>query len=178
MLPATTCALLGACTTGNERATLGNGKPGNSAELSEFASRGEAPPPASTPSSIEGLSRANWTPTYVVVPTDGLAQKPTYAKTHLWVKESARARGQMPTLATSLELETARPWAQAGEAAASPFLALKDGVRMIAWDMWWNDCPGVERVRPPMKYVRTPPETLRVIPPVEEDLSQAAEAPQ
>ncbi|MFZ4428806.1 MAG: hypothetical protein ACOYPS_00490 [Phycisphaerales bacterium] len=178
MLPVSTCLLLGACTTGNERATLGNGSAGNAASLPEFVGRGEAPPPASTGSSIEGLSRANWAPMYVVVPTDGLAQKPTYARTHLWVNETARSRGQMPTIATSLELETSRPWAQAGETAASPFLAVKDGVRMIVWDMWWNDCPGIERVRPPMNYVRTPPETLRVVPPVEEDLSQAAGAQQ
>lgn len=177
LLLASTCILPAGCTTGNERSTLGNGQAGNAASLPEFVGRGEAAPPTSTGVSIEGLSRANWAPMYVVVPTDGLAQKPTYAKTHLWVNETARARGQMPTIATSLELESGRPWAQAGEAAASPWLALKDGVRMIAWDMWWNDCPGIERVRPPMNYVRTPPETLRTIPPAEEDLSQAAGAP-
>ena len=178
MLSTATCLVLGACTTGNERANLGNGSTGNTASLPEFVGRGEAPPPSSFGPSIESLSRANWAPMYVVVPADGLAHKPTYARTHLWVKETARSRGQMPTIATSLELETGRPWAQAGEAVASPLLGIKDGVRMIAWDMWWNDCPGIERVRPPMAYVRTPPETLRVIPPVEEDLSQAAGAPQ
>ena len=69
----TTCLLLGACTTGNERATLGNGETGNTASLPEFVGRGDAPPPASTGTSIEGLSRANWAPMYVVVPADGLA---------------------------------------------------------------------------------------------------------
>ncbi len=176
LLPTVTCITLAGCTTGNERPTLGNGATGNEASLPEFVGRGEAPPPAPSGASIEGLSRANWAPMYVVVPSDGLAQKPTYAKTHLWVKETARARGQMPTIATSLELESGRQWAQAGEVVASPWLALKDGVRMITWDMWWNDCPGIERIRPPMQYVRTPPETLRVIPPAEEDLSQAAGA--
>ena len=156
-------ASLSGCTTGNERSFLGNDRSGNVAAMPEFVGKGEAPPPSSSGVSLVSLSRANWSPTYVVVPIDGLAQKPTYTTTHVWSQDTARARGQMPTVATALELEGNKRWAQVGEAATSPLYATWDAVTMITWDMW-VDCPGQESIRPPMAHQRTTPDTLRAVP--------------
>ncbi|MCX5691198.1 MAG: hypothetical protein NTV94_15665 [Planctomycetota bacterium] len=81
-------AALQGCTTGNESVSLGNDKGCNTMRLSEFHWQGEAPPAASTGPSTPTLSRANWRPTYVTVPVDGLGQLPTYAKMRTWSKDS------------------------------------------------------------------------------------------
>lgn len=157
-------ALLQGCTTGNESVSLGNDASGNTMRLSEFHWQGEAPPAASTGPSTPSLSRANWRPMYVTVPVDGLAQLPTYAKMRTWSKDSARARDQMPTAITALELEGSKPWAQAGEAVMSPLYATLDAGSMLLWDIWWTP-PWTEAKLPPtVAYQRAAPETLRMAP--------------
>lgn len=165
-------ALLSGCTTGNESVSLGNDRSGNTMRLSEFHWQGEAPPAASSGPSTPSLSRANWRPMYVTVPVDGLSQLPTYARMRTWSKDSARARGQMPTAITALELEGDKQWAQAGEAVMSPIYATLDAGSMLLWDIWWTP-PWTEAKLPPtVAYQRASPETLRMAP------SDSAEAAQ
>ena len=164
------CLLCG-CTTGNERVALGNNSANNSLQLNEYRWQGEAAPPTSTGQSVTSLSRANWQPVQVIVPVDGLAQKPTYGSTRTWANDSARARGQMPTAVSALELEGSKPWAQRGEAVASPLYATWDTFSMIVWDLWATPAWNESTLPPQGVYQRATPETPR-LPPA--DSSEAA----
>ena len=154
------CIGLSACTTGNERPALGNGYKFNSVRVAEFDGHGEPPPPASDGASVTSLSRANWKSTTVVVPADGLAAKPTYAKSNIWAQRSARARGQMPNATTALEVDQESTWTQIGETAGSPVFAMWDFARSVCWDGWCTP-PWHESVQPTQSYVRAAPETPR-----------------
>jgi hypothetical protein len=157
------CLMLGACTTGNERSDLGNGREFNTLRVAEFDGHGEPPPPGSDGPSVTSLSRANWKTTTVVVPVDGLAAKPTYAKSNIWATKSARARGQMPNATTALEVNQEDTWTQVGEAAGSPVFAMWDFARSVCWDGWCTP-PWHEAVLPTQVYVRAAPETPRTPP--------------
>ena len=154
--------LVGGCTTGNERDSLGNFTPGNSVKLHEYVDRGEPPPPKSDGVSTTSLSRESWKVTTVLVPVDGLASRPTYARTYIWTDETTRQRREQPSALTALELDGSTRWQQVGEAAASAPLAVWDGVRMVAWDFladpFWR-----EKIRPTLQpYARADPATPRL----------------
>jgi hypothetical protein len=151
------------CTTGNERGELGNGETYNTYKLNEFVDSGEPAPIGSDPATALTLARETWKPTTVLVPVDGLASRPVYVQHPLLASKTARQRGEQPSATSALELDGDSQWTVVGEIAASGPLALWDGVRMLAWDIWaepvWK-----EKVRPPlMDYQRAAPGTQRIV---------------
>jgi len=143
LLPLSLCA----CTTGNERGSIGNGAANNTVKLAIFRGEGEPPPPTPDAATTTSLSRSNWQTKTVLVPMDGLASKPTYARSHIWTDKTARQRGQMPTDLTALELDGDTYWTQVEQSAASPAFALWDATRFVLWDAW-VDPPWDEHVYP------------------------------
>lgn len=61
------------------------------------------PPPASDPTTLTSLTRDNWTPTEFRVPRDGVETAPTYRPLFTYPTETARQRGEFPTVLTALE---------------------------------------------------------------------------
>jgi hypothetical protein len=147
--------LLAACTTGNNRIYQGDIAPENRNLLATFSDPGGAPPPTSDSATTTSLSRTNWKPTAVLVPSDGLASKPFYTKQHFYSKDTARERGESPTAVSALELGGDDHWTQFGESAASPLWAAWDFTRMIGWDLWTNP-EWTEHIYPRPPYAPAP----------------------
>lgn len=167
------CPIVAACTTGNNRIHQGDIAPENRSTLASFSDPGGPPPPASDGPTITGLSRANWKPTIVLVPSDGLASKPFYTKQHFYATDTVRSRGEYPSALSALDVGGREPWTVIGESAASPLWASWDFTRMIFYDLWTNPVWD-EHIYPRPYFVPGSPTLQRVPHATGGDSSEAA----
>jgi hypothetical protein len=156
---------LAACSTGNDRPWVGNpdlpvGGDGGSVYIAALkdAGRPEAPPTPDAPS-LTGLSRANWSPSILLVPVDTTAATRTYAVNRMWTDATARQRGQMATPISALELSGDSHKDQVEEAVMSFPLALLGGFLIIPRMV--THYPWTEVRYFPQDYWRAPASTLR-----------------
>jgi hypothetical protein len=134
------CLLAGGCVVAAND-TMGTGE---TVRLEAFAPQPK-PSPA-TPAeqviapSLTGISRANWEPTQILIPVDGTAHHPIYARRTTWADKTARQRGMNPTATSALELYSGSEQQQEYEALNNQARALSDVVlmlpRMLAWRPW------------------------------------------
>jgi hypothetical protein len=75
---------------------------------------------AASEASLDGLSRAHWDRTTVLVPVDGVEGTPRYLREYPRADATARQRGEFPTEVTALELSGDSEDAQWQEALAAP----------------------------------------------------------
>jgi hypothetical protein len=140
-------ALAGCVTTANDRLTEGHGPAAYQPEAltreSGRAGRLDPPPPVakSSPASLAGLDRSNWTPTPVVTPVDGVAHHPLYTQHLILTDATARQRREYPTAETALELTQGSGEAQAWEAPRQHLEAFRDlllGLPRLFWQAPWR----------------------------------------
>jgi hypothetical protein len=90
--------------------------------------------------SLTGVSRANWERTEILLPVDGTAHHPIYARRTTWADKAARQRGMNPTATSALELYAGSEEQQEYEALNNQFRAITDVVlllpRMLGWRPW------------------------------------------
>lgn len=146
--------LCGCLSNGNERVSLSAGDQAVTIpDVGGLAQRPEALPGAGG-TSLDGLSRAHWETTRILVPVDGTVALPTYATPVHWTRSTSRQRGGPVTPATALDLSGNSGWKQVWEAGASPFLGGYD-LLMAPYRMYVT--PPTEQVRSmPESYWRTP----------------------
>lgn len=117
---------------------------GHSVRLEAIAPqpRATAPSPSEqvTAPSLTGISRANWARTEILLPVDGTAHRPIYARRTMWADKTARQRGLNPTATSALELFAGSEEQQEYEALNNHFRAVTDVIlllpRMLAWSPW------------------------------------------
>jgi hypothetical protein len=147
-------ALLAGCTKQqNDRILVGRGTmleafaqaPGAAAETGEPALREQVP-------TLRGLDRGNWEPTLVLMPVDGTAHGPLYAKQWRLANQTARQRQEFPTALSALEQAGGSETQQQMEALVNPLLAASDvvllPVRVILQAPWatrWSPDVGYTR---------------------------------
>jgi hypothetical protein len=124
--------MLGGCITpANDRITLGRDVRIESLAPAPARPAGpELAAPVGTPitqdPSLLGLDRANWQPTTIQVPVDGIAHRPIYAKRLHIASRTARQRGEYPNGESALQLTGGSIWQQQAEALANPLVAASD----------------------------------------------------
>lgn len=153
---ASAIALVGGCTTGNDRLHTGPAKGGGqTASLAEFASA-NAPPTArlNADNKLTSIGRHDWPVTNVVVPVDGVSANPTYATSLTTTSTTVRQRGDFPNALSALDLEGGTTWQQYGEIGYAPLRVATDLVMMVP-RMFVNG-PGEELPVKPRQMWRAP----------------------
>ena len=149
-------ALIG-CQTSNDRTSIGN-----SVSLEAISgTSATAGDPTYTPSglhddppSITSLDRSNWEQERFLVPVDGTAHQPTYATRFHFTDDTARQRGEYPTVDSVLEETDSFSTAELAEAGAAPFIAAFDVPAFFVRVFYAQ--PWDERYSPQESYQRTP----------------------
>lgn len=164
-----TLASLGGCAGHNETNKVG---PGRTVEaLTEIVERPDMPL-RSDGKSVTSLDRSAWGVVVYELPPDRLGHRPTYADPYRWTEATARQRGDALTPGNALELSGETLWTQRQEAAASPFMAVWDLLRM-PWRLYETP-PGTSVRGGTMTYWRGGIETLRA-PSLAEETTRKAE---
>jgi hypothetical protein len=121
----------------NDRLTIGD-----SVRFESFRPQATvmSPPEAVSVPSLKGVSRANWERTEFLLPVDGTAHHPIYARRVRLADRAARQEGLNPTATNSLDLYNGSEMEQEFEAADNAWRAFTDLVlwipRMVAWRPW------------------------------------------
>jgi hypothetical protein len=141
---------LGGCAELNSDMSLGNG------QTVEAISADRTPPPYpplsksgnDSPSLQAGtMGRSHWAIRRVVVPVSGVEHRPIYATGPTYADETARERGEFPSIYSALQLGGAESaWDQVFEAMAWPFWAGLDVALM----------PARAVVQPPWETIESP----------------------
>jgi hypothetical protein len=148
LIPIAAClALTGCVSPRNDNLAIGE-----RVQLETFT-----PHPPSTPRpseqviapSITGISRADWRPTEMLVPVDGLTAFRTYARRTFWADKVARQRNENPTAVNSLELYGGSEEQQEYEMLNNAARAFLDVVLLIPRALVWA----------PWRYRQNPDET-------------------
>lgn len=152
-LPATLLlALLAGCATPqNDRMTIGQSVMLEAYTATPAPTEGEPAEQVATPS-VNGMSRAHWQMTPILVPVDGGVARQTYAKRASGTDSTRRQRRQYPTALSSLELTNGSEEDQEGEAALNVLLALSDVILIIPRAL--IDWPSKTRTSPDEAYNR------------------------
>ena len=128
-------SLAGCISPQNDRITIGR-----SVRLETF----EPPRTDAAPSvpdtllapSVVSIDRSNWKRTEVLVPVDGTAHNPTYARRIVETNKTRRQRGLYPTSSSALELTAGSEGAQQREAFYNVVRAASDVVFIVPRMLW------------------------------------------
>jgi hypothetical protein len=107
---------------------------------------------ALTQPTVVSVDRSNWAPTELVVPVDGTAHKPVYAKRILWTDKTARQRDLYPTALSALELTGGSETEQQLEVPANWLASIVDIV-LLPISVFWQ-APWATRWSPDEAYAR------------------------
>lgn len=158
------CALTGCASPGNSRSEVGDARFSQSRSvlvrsMSDYDARPEVTYSADS-TSVEGLSRAHWTHTTIIVPVDGVEGYPRYTREHPNALATARQRGEYPTEVTALELSGDTERKQWQEVIESPMWAIIQAVSMPYRFIWTQPDDPVRHL--PDQHWRAPVNTPRV----------------
>jgi hypothetical protein len=137
------CLLLTGCVSPeNDRDTIGRATKLEAFETPKAAESVVVPPALAAPSVI-GIERGNWQKTVILVPVDGTAHKPTYARRITDTNKTRRQRSLYPTATSSLELGGGSEGQQQSEMLYNQLMTLGDLIfwpfRMIWRAPWRTD---------------------------------------
>jgi hypothetical protein len=127
--------------------------------------------------SVVSVERRNWEPTLFLVPVAGVRHLPHYtSEAPVLAHETARQRGEYPTIRNCLEMGTTRSdHLQACEFLLQPFycagqvvLALPRAIATPPWKPIWS---------PVEPYARAPQKPLRLSPPDRTAVTEPESAP-
>lgn len=127
--------------------------------MSDYNARPESKPTADS-ASIDGLSRAHWQSTTVIVPVDGIEGYPRFTREHPKALATARQRGEYPTEMTALELSGDTYGDQWQEAVESPMWSLVQAVSMPYRFIWVQPWDSIRHL--PDQHWRAPVNTARL----------------
>ncbi|MBX3376618.1 MAG: hypothetical protein KF678_06400 [Phycisphaeraceae bacterium] len=128
-------SLAGGCMSPqNDRITAGSSV---RLEVFDAAPRGAERLPASLVApSVVSIERENWKTTEVLVPVDGTAHKPTYARRVIESGRTRRQRNLYPTATSALELTGGSEGEQQREAAYNVVRAWSDVLFLLPRMIW------------------------------------------
>ncbi len=156
---------MSSCTApGNSRPEVGDNRfdQGRSVlvrSMSDYNARPEEKRMADAPS-VDGLSRAHWQPTTVIVPIDGVEGYPRFTREHPKALATARQRGEYPTEMSALELSGDTQQDQWQETIESPAWALLQAVSLPYRFIWVQPWDSIRHL--PDQHWRAPVNTARV----------------
>jgi len=115
---------------------------------------GSTPPPVEQVQapSLVGIDRGNWKPILFVVPVDGAAHKPTYAKRVVVTDLTRRQQRKYPTALTALDLNNGSEREQQVEAFYNQGMAVVDLAMLLPRMVWQR--PWALRMSPDESYER------------------------
>ena len=119
----------------NDRITLGNSLRLESFEASRPAEERVVPAGLVAPS-VVSIERDNWRTTEILVPVDGTAHNPTYARRVIKANKTRRQRNLYPTSNTALELYGGSEGQQQKEALYNDFRAFTDLLFLLPRMVW------------------------------------------